>query len=103
MKELTFVEKFADQITEAVTTKLTGYEGKDEFGNHIINYEELDASGNVVSTGKARYFRDNALADIKVDEDGVLLEPYTVSRNGLWITPRGVAFDNTGYGRVPKK
>jgi hypothetical protein len=101
MKTMKLVELFPDQIDE-VTVHITGVEGKTDAGDSILQYEERNAKGEAVSTGKALYFRNNSLSDIQVDESGKLLEPYILSRDGKWITTKGAGINTEGFGRQPK-
>jgi hypothetical protein len=102
MKTLSFLEKFADVVFDVVGVMLTGYEGRTESGDHIITYSEINAKNEPVTEGRALFFRNNNLGDILVDENGVLQDPWVLSRDGKWITQRGSGVDTEGFGRNPK-
>jgi hypothetical protein len=102
MKTMKLVELFPDQVDET-TVHITGVEGKTEAGDNVLTYEERNAKGEAVSSGKALFFRNNLLSDIQVDETtGQLLEPYILSRDGKWITTKGAGINTEGFGRQPK-
>ena len=99
MKQMTFPEKFSG--TGELTLILTGYEGQDSFGNHILGCEEQDSEGNVVSKGTLLYFRTNSLKDITINEDGSIADDHIKSRDGKWLTRPGSGIDTSDYGLVP--